>query len=686
MSILIRAVCERPVALQVAFCQWSSLRRLSPAVFFYLCVAMQAQQPSKDLSQMSLEDLLNVRVTTVSKKEQKLSETAAAVYVITAEEIERSGVTSVPEALRLAPGVQVSQINSSTWAIAVRGFDSRYSNKLLVLVDGRSVYSPTFSQVFWQVQDLPLEDIERIEVIRGPGATIWGANAVNGVINIITRSARETQGGMVTASAGNYDHAIAGARYGGTIGSDAAFRVSARYLDRGPLLSPGGGSNYDRAGLERIASRLDWSPSPQNPVSVEGDLYQSEAGETAVLPVLDPPGARIASGPVSYAGGSLLLHWTHTLTGGSEIAWQAFYDRSNVQEMGFRADDDTFDLEFQHQVRLGPRQGLVWGLGFRGVRQVTIGNSELSFIPPNQTTKLFSGFGQDQVVLLPKRLWLTIGSKFEHNDYTGAEIEPTFRLLWAVRPTHSFWIAASRAVRTPASFERGGHLAISASPGAGGIPVLLTLFGNPRFKSENIMGFEAGYRTQISKFLSLDLACFYNEYVHLTGTSLQTPFPVDTPSPIHLVLPLVFGNNLRAHAFGSEITLNYLPARFWRLTGSYSWLRLYYEPFAAAVLTPSFSTGASPGQQTQVHSFLSLPHNLQFDTSLYYSGALPAQAVPAYSRLDLHLAWAAGPHLRLSTGLQNLLDPRHLEFDEPPTPTLPGEVPRSIYGKATWHF
>jgi iron complex outermembrane recepter protein len=647
---------------------------------------VHAQETSPDLTQMSIKDLLNVEVTTVSKREQKLSQTAAAVYVITGEDIARSGVTSVPEALRLAPGVQVAQINSSTWAIAIRGFNSQYSDKLLVLVDGRTVYSPAFSGVFWNVEDLPLEDIERIEVIRGPGASVWGANAVDGVINIITKSAQQTQGGLVSVTGGNYDQAGTGVRYGGKFGR-TFFRVATRYVERGPWASASSGSNHDRWDLARIGLRADWaSASGHEGLTLEGDLNRSDVNAPLNLPILSPPYTENIDTPYLYRGGSALLRWKHSRRSGSETTAQFFYDRSDADDPLQQGDSEkTFDFDFQQQTQVGARNDVVWGLGFRLVDENTSPSDNLAFVPNNSRTKLFSGFGQDEINLVRDRIWLTVGSKFEHNDYTGAEVEPSLRLLWAPSSRHSLWVAVSRAIRMPDAYEERARVNLFALPGPSALPVLVLLQGNSAFTSETEVAYELGYRTQATKRLSVDLASYYNDYERLSSVEFQSP-TLAPGSPPHFVQPLLIGNGVNADSYGGEIAVNYQAANFWNLTGSYSLLRLIIWPSASHPAAQATLSNGDPEHQVQVHSRLTLWHRMDFDTSLYYFTALPAQPVPGYARLDVHLAWSPLEQMELSSGLQNLLDPRHLEFSEPSRFEAPGLVPRSFYGKVLWRF
>jgi iron complex outermembrane recepter protein len=655
-----------------------------------------AQQKPADLTQMSIEDLLNIEVTTASKKEQRLSQTAAAVYVITAEDIARSGLSSIPEVLRLAPGVEVAQINSSTWAISIRGFNSQFSNKLLVMIDGRTIYSPNFSGVLWNVEDLPLDDVERIEVIRGPGAAVWGANAVNGVINIITKTADETQGGLITAQTGSYDQAVGTARYGTHLGG-AAVRFSSKYAERGSLAGEdGSGSDNDRWDLQRAGFRADWTSSASNSFTFEGDLDESNAGDTSYVFSLIPPYTRILNLPWYYSGGSLLARWHH-VTGTGSITGQAFYDRTHDGGIGqFGVTDNTLDFDFQQQIRAGGRQEIVWGVGARLVDEKTNGSQQLVWVPSGQDTKLFSGFVQDEITLWREHLWLTLGSKVEHNDYTGVEAEPDLRLLWTPHPEHALWGAISRSVRTPSSLEERTQNTIAVEPTPLGVPSVLRSYGSTDFQSETALSYEAGYRVQPSRNLFFDFTAFYTDYARLTGGLLEAPIFDLNPLP-HITVPVELVNGLRGHGDGAEVAASYAVTRLWRLQGSYSWLTQSTRPapeFPTA--TAAYPDGANPRHQFQIHSSYDLRKDLQFDASAYYvsrlnlppigAADLPPLNVPSYARLDARVAWSRWEGVELSAGAQNLLRPSHLEFQNIAFPVIAGQVPRSFYGKMTWRF
>jgi len=647
----------------------------------------QAQPNTADLTQMSLEDLLKLEVTTtIGKRLQKISQTPAAVYVISAEDIERAGATSVPDALRLAPGVEVAQIDGSTWAISIRGFNSIFSNKLLVLVDGRTVYSTIYTQVFWAAQDLPLQDVERIEVIRGPGAAIWGANAVNGVINIVTRSARDTQGKRLTLEAGSHDQSIADASYGGSLGHDAAFRISSRYALRGQMLAEAGTDLHDRWDLQRAGARGDWTRGPRDSFNLIGDIYQSGGGETFVIPNLTPPSDVATNSLTSHNGGSLLVRWNHEMAGGSQTVFQVYYDRSHQLLSGFSNSDGTVDFDFHQEARVGERHDVLWGLGARFIDENTHAGPQLYLSPNDQNLKLFSAFVQDEIALRPDHLWLTLGTKVEHNSYTGAEVQPDLRILWELNSRQSLWAGISRAVRTPAAFEERGHSIAAVLPGAGGPPTLVTFSGSPQVESEEVLAYEAGYRVLASRRVSFDVAAFYDLYQHLSSVDFGTPFFQADPVP-HLEAPLTASNVLNAHSQGVEVSGSYAATRSWKFSGSYSLLRLFYHQDPAdPTAVPAINAGLNPEHQFQLHSDFSFRRNWEFDTSAYFADVLPAVAIPRYTRLDVRLAWSPLERLRLSFGGKNLLDPRHLEFQDLLQPTVPAQIPRSFYGQVEWQF
>jgi iron complex outermembrane receptor protein len=651
-----------------------------------LATAVWAQQPSPDLTETSLEDLMNIEVTSVSKKEEKLFQTAAAIYVITPEDIRRSSATSIPELLRMVPGLNVARIDANKWAITARGFNGRFANKLLVMIDGRSVYTPLFSGVYWDVQDVLLEDVERIEVIRGPGATLWGANAVNGVINIITKPARETQGGLLTAGAGTEERGFGALRYGGPLGRQAHYRFYAKYFNRDNSIDTSGHRAADQWDMLRGGFRLDWKASPKDSLTFQGDIYQGDVEGVASMASLTPPFNRSFNEQVSVSGGNLLGRWSRIFSDRSDLTLQLYYDRTS-RAVRLGEVRQTFDLDLQHHLALGRRHDLRWGFGHRVTSDEVSGNFTVSLDPQSRTDHLFSAFAQDELKLVRDRLRLALGTKVEHNRYTGFEVQPNLRLLWTPHEQHAWWASVSRAARTPSRVDDGFRINAAAFPGAGGMINLLSIFGNRDFKSEYLLAYETGYRAQPSKRLSLDLAAFYNVYRHLETIESGRPFLESSPAPPHLVIPLRFDNRMRGETYGLEAAAHWQATSHWKLSGSYSWLRLQLHREATSN-DPEAETeeGHSPRHQFHLRSYLKLPRNFEFDTSLSRISRLATLEVPGYTRLDARLGWRLKERLELSLGLQNLLDARHREYGRTEDRTDAMQIKRSIYGKVTWRF
>ncbi len=644
---------------------------------------------SQDVTNASLEQLMNIEVTSVSKKEQKLSTTAAAVFVLTQEDIRRSGATNIPDLLRMVPGVDVAQIDANTWAISIRGFNTRFSNKVLVLVDGRAVYTPAFSGVFWDQQTVPLEDIDRIEVIRGPGATVWGANAMNGVINIITKSASATQGGLISGGVGSEDKARGFLRYGGKIGLRGTYRVFGNYFDVGNLTSMDGREGVDGWHSEGAGFRSDWDLSPRDSLSVEGDVSMAHEGQTAVSVFTNaPPFIRAFNAKIEFGAGDLLGRWNHTFADGSAMTFQAYYD--TYHRTGTAAGDDeiqhTVDFDFQHHFLLGSRQDIVWGLGYRSINDHLFPGNASSFAPPKRNEGLFSAFVQDEI-RITNWLEFTLGSRFEHNSYTGFEYEPGARLAWHPTERHTVWTSASQAIRQPSSVDTGLIADVAAFTLENGKLGVSTLFGNPHFKVEQLRDYEVGYRAQLTGSLSLDVAMFLNVYRHLQTSEPGTPYFVSGPGLERVVFPLVFDNKAHARNHGAEVSANWNVNRRWRITSGYSVIHMNIDPDPSSH-DPNAEVleGETPKHMFQVRSLFTMKRNVDFDSALYYVNHLPDGAIPSYARLDTRLAWRIGESLELSAVGQNLLRPRHLEFNETNGLFLGTQVERSVFGRVTWRF
>ena len=655
--------------------------KLSPAplvsalmVFLPIATNARAAGEARALTELSLEELSNIEVTSVSRREERLADAAAAIAVVTGEDLRRSGATSVPEALRLVPGLHVAQVTSNIWAISSRGFSSASSAKLLVLSDTRSIYTPLFSGVFWDVQDLLLEDVDRIEVIRGPGASLWGANAVNGVINVTTRSAKETQGGYFEGGGGNEERAFGAVRYGGRLGEEAYFRVFAKGFDRAAMFNPDGTSN-DKWKLGHFGFRTDWAPAASDKITFQGDAYAGDIGQIQPSVTVNgrpgPTGKLVAG----VAGGNVLARWTHVFEGSADVQLRLYYDGTHRDDPTYVDNLDTFDADFQHRFRLPLQQEVVWGLNYRSTYDRFRGKGLIGLAPPDSQDNLVSGFVQDQIALADW-LKLTLGTKLEHNDFSGFEIQPTARIAWNPAREQSLWAAVSRAVRVPTRLERDVDIAAS-DPAQNPVVKLL---GSRAYGSEVLVAYELGYRWQLGQALFLDLAAYYNDYHGLDSLELDAPF-VD-PQSGQTVVPIVNKNLTDGVTKGGEASLTLRPDRSWRLVGNYTYVLISLKPHGRDLNGGLATEGFTPRNQVGLQSFLDLPAHFQLDAFFRYASSLPAtrtlpagQDVPAYATLDLHLSWRGWKGLELSLVGRSLLQDHHREFSGG------SEVQRSVYAR-----
>ncbi|MGB7541431.1 MAG: TonB-dependent receptor [Burkholderiales bacterium] len=600
-----------------------------------------------DLSRMTLEELTNIEISSVSKHAERLIDAAASIYVITREDIRRSGATSIPEILRLAPNLQVARVDSSQYAISARGFNSTTANKLLVLIDGRSVYTPLFSGVFWDAQDTMIEDIERIEVISGPGGTLWGANAVNGVINIITRPTQDTTGGLLSTGAGN-DERGAGARYGGKLGEDATYRIYAKDFNRDNTVTASGASAQDASKKGQVGFRLDWGKGGDT-LMLQGDAYDGSIDQG----IFDDK---------SISGTHFLGRWNSTLTGGSALQVQAYYDQTRRNYPGTFGDVlDTYDMDVQHRFSLGGRHDIVWGGGYRYSRDAVTNSTVLAFLPENRDLTLANVFAQDDIAL-SERLKLTIGTKLEHNNYTGFENQPNVRLAWKPGDQVLLWSAISRAVRTPSRLDRDLF-----APGSA--PFVIS--GGPDFKSEKLTAYEIGYRTQSSPKASFSISTFYNVYDELRSVE---------PAGGTLVL----GNMMEGNTYGVETWGSYDISDWWQLKAGYTYLRkdLRFKP-GSGDTSGVQAAGNDPSHQFSVRSIMNLTHNVDLDFALRSVDSLPSPSVPGYVALDGRLGWKISKGTEVSLSGFNLLDERHPEFGAAPARS---EIGRTFYVRILWNF
>jgi iron complex outermembrane receptor protein len=556
--------------------------------------------------------------------------------------------------LRLASNLEVAQVDSRQWAISARGFNNTTANKLLVLVDGRTVYTPLFSGVFWDVQDTLLEDIDRIEVISGPGATLWGANAVNGVINVITRSSKDTQGLLLSGGGGTELRGFGGARYGGTLSSNLHYRVYGKYFDRDSTVLPNGQDATNDWRVGQGGFRLDWDASQASVLTLQGDFYDGRIAQPST------------NGDISVGGGNVIGRWSHTISEDSDFKLQLYYDRTHRNIPGTFAEDlDTYDVDFQHRFALGEWNNIVWGLGYRLIEDDVGNTPALAFLPARLSRQWFSGFAQDEIALVQDRLHLTLGTKIEHNDYTGFEYQPSGRVAWKLTQRQIAWGAISRAVRTPSRIDNDFFV-----PGS---PPFTLLQGGTNFVSEELLAYELGYRIQPHQRLSLSVAAYYSDYDNLRSVERVNPTNA---------FPLVIGNGQKGQSYGAELTADYQVTDWWRLRAGYTELQIHVRSKPGSTDT-SKGSGEShdPNHQFFLRSSVDLPCHLEFDTAFRYVTHIANQRVPSYGELDLRLAWRPIPKLEFAIVGQNLLHDQHAEFG---TMAARQEIERSVYGKITY--
>ncbi|MEO8099280.1 MAG: TonB-dependent receptor [Acidobacteriota bacterium] len=648
--------------------------------------------PAPDLTQLSLEDLMRVKVTSVSRKAQLLTKAGAAVFVITREDIRRSGMTKLPELLRTVPGVDVARITANSWAVSIRGFNDRYSTKVLVLIDGRTIFTQEFSGVFWDQQTVPLEEIERIEVIRGPGGTVWGANAVNGVINIITMKSQDTKGALVSLGTGSQESAQGYARAGGAIGEKATYRFYGKYFNTESSNWNGGRSAGDGWNGNQFGFRTDWQLSANDVLTVQADAFHSNEGQTLTAVVPKQGFQTLTFGDrIEARTKNVLAKWNHTFANGSESSLNVFYNDAARVDQG-SDDQDTADVDFQYHFRSGERQDIVTGFGYRHTKLFYEGYYSYGYNAPSFESNLVNGFIQDEVTL-SATLTLTVGTKLERNSFTGFEYEPSAQLVWAPNERQSLWVSAARAIRQPSWFYANSILDAASFPLDGGGLGVFRLLGNSNNQAEKLIDFEIGYRKQIKNRLTLDLTAFRSYYHGIVTSENGAPFFELDPGPPHLVIPSTWENRARARNYGAEAFATWQATRRWRLSPGFSYLQMKVIRDASSTdAGVELVTGSSPKYQARLHSTIDLLGNLEWDSAAYYvSGLTPSiggihtDPIGRYTRVDTRLGWRFKEHMEFSLVGQNLLAPRRLEFSrleqQNATP-----VQRSITGNVTWRF
>ncbi|MEO8770313.1 MAG: response regulator [Ferruginibacter sp.] len=640
-----------------------------PAVFLSMAMMLLAAIPQKifaqkttlppvsKLKKLSVEQLMNIEVTSVSKTPQKLAEVASAIQVLTGDDIKRSPTTLMPEVLRLAPNLQVTRAGAHDWAVTARGFNgapisnSSLADKLLVTIDGRAVYNPLFGGVYWDVQGVMKDDIDRIEVVSGPGGTLWGANAVNGVINVISKNAKETQGFTASAAYGTFLKDGFTLRYGSHIDSTFYFRIFGNRFDFNSSNYKNGLSADDKWNMTKGGFRMDYTPKGKSSFTLQGDLYtgNEDVGDSTQI-----------------NGQNLLGRWKYNISQNAGLTFQAYFDRTwrNAKPDHLTDEVKTLDFDLQYNFRIARFNRILLGIGYRNLSDST--NSGISrFTPAFRTLQLLSGFLQDQITLIPKRLELTIGSKFLHNDYTHFEWQPSARLAWTVTEKNTLWTAVSRAVRVPSRFDRD-----------------LTSIQDldyPPVTSERVIAYELGYRTRPAENVSISVATFYNNYDDLRSIDSTT-----------FINRRVLGNNLKANSWGLEFSANYIATKWWRLRGGFTYMNKKFTYLTTRTIPDDDKFEAiDPKFTATLQSIMDLPKNFEFDIVARYVSKLEGSAsrvipdIPAYFSLDARINWTY-KNISLGLSAQNLTDDSHPEFGSPRIE--PRELPRSIHAKIGFHF
>jgi iron complex outermembrane receptor protein len=673
---------------------------ISLSLILACSAARAAPAPSSTIEEMPIEDLMKFEITSVSRKPQDISTAAAAIFVITGEDIRRSGATSLAEALRLAPGLQAARIDSSKWAVTARGFGGRFANKLLVLVDGRTAYTPTFSGVYWEIQDTLLEDVDRIEVIRGPGATLWGANAVNGVINIITKSSTETHGVLASATTGTLERAAAEARHGSTFGRDGHYRVYGKYFERA------GADDERRKGddwrMARAGFRAEKGEADSDLATAQGEVWGGKVGRRTVEPSLSAPYRLQSESDADMSGAHLLARWQHAFSPDSDVVLQGYYDRYRTDEPFYFEERETYDFDFQHRFPLGGRQEILWGAGIRDSTDEIQGVGGFVSTSPRAERNLINGFLQDDIRLVPERLTLTLGAKVEHFEKIGWAFQPNLRLLLTPAPDLSLWGSVSRAVRTPSRGEKDVSLLTGVVPpgtdaNPGPLPVAIVISSSPGLDFEKLWAAEAGCRFRPAERLFVDAALFHNWYDRLRSSIRSAPVPMPAETPPYILTEMLLENDLEGRSYGAEVTADWQAHDRERLRLSYSWLAMDLRTTSGRPDSGSLAAQErnAPRHQALLRSSTDVGDDVLVDLLVRYvdrtmplpsatAGTQP-EPVRAYFTLDANLAWRPAPGLELAAGGKNLAGPRHLEY-RAEVFFAPVEIGPSVYAKGTLRY
>ena len=652
------------------------------AAFVTPCAAQEAKTTDdkriEQLKGANLEDLLNMSVTSVSKRAEDPFKAAAAVSSITGDDIRRSGARTLPDALRLAPGMSVSQADGSKWSVASRGLNDIFTNRLLVLVDGRTVYSPGFAGVFWAAQDVLLEDIEHIEVIRGPGGTLWGANAVNGVINIITKDTRKVQGAYFSSGGGTHERVFGEARYVTSLSEEITGRIYFKYADREE--HPTGTDRWDTL---QGGMRLDWH-LPVTHITLRGDLFDINTANTFLRPIVTAPFVAPEAQRIDYSGGNALLKATHDFSEASQVLFQAYY--SSFREKRFDVQTEQLvDVELQHWFDIKEWWRFIYGANYRYLPTDSRNNNYFTYAPNTRDQQIFSGFVQTDFLMFNDRLRLTLGGKLEANDITGVEMLPNARVSWFPSDKQTVWAAVSRAVQIPS--RASTDLTIPLLPGpagfAAGFPIFPSFTARPSLGAQDLVAYEFGYRVRPRENLNLDAATFYNDYTDAFGAVLGAPVFVPLPAP-HFLLPITSDNSADFNSYGFELSTDWRPKDWLRLTANYSFIKLDLDNG-----TPFDTLTSTPQQQVSLRSSMDLPANLSLDLGLRFVDRITANgvAISAYSTMDARLAWNPSKNWGVALVGQNLFDPQRFQYSTPAAnPTQATPVPRGVFLQLTARF
>ncbi len=670
------------------------LRKIFLVVLFLLFPAHQAclfAQAPQDYFSMSLEDLMNIEVTSAAKHVQKLFDVASAMYVITRDDIEHSGAENIAELLRMVPGIHVARVANNSWAVSARGFNSRFANKLLVLIDGRSIYSPIFSGTYWERQNIPLDLIKRIEVIRGPGGSLWGANAVNGIINIITKSSQETQGGHIEGVIGSPEQfrgeLWAGARPFPSVFSH--FYVNA--VDREGFKTTSGKDAKEPFQGIQAGFRSDWEPNDRNSASLSGDLFYGETGVRSILPSLTVPYKRVQTSDSELWASNVVFKYARTLENGCRFRLQTYYDQDNNNAYFLDYHVATFDLDTQFEFDLARNQHWIAGSGYRHISARFDSTWYTRFSPERHKDDIFNFFLQDEIYFSKEKGRLTLGTKCEYNPYTGLEIQPSAKFLWKPSPEKNLWASVAKAVHTPDLSLVGATVPVYVV--RGGIlnlnPILISYKGNSHFDSEVLWAYEAGLRSKVSRHATFDLALFIHRYTRLLATVYSyEPSVLHSEPTEYQEIFVQAANKMRGEVYGAELSLRYDINDWWSVQCSYTYTKMYLHPkgFITTNLNDKDLEGRVPENMLYVRSSLFLSRNADIDVTLRYVDSLPSLSIPSYLDMDVIFTWRPSPGLKIDLAVQNLFDDAHPEFNSDFLGQEIVEIMRTFYAKVSWSF